>query len=147
MTRITVSFTSSAAMSYVPLAALGYALRRAEVLRPGDQSGVADQCWRPDYLAVNQAGQAELAGGVRDANPKAIHPGSLFDSSGGQYAHGLGGGARGAERGPPPPRRAGVAGALENGSPIRASCFGGRRRGWAERMARRADPCANADCS
>lgn len=34
MTRIAVSLTSSSKMSHVPLAALGYALRRAEVLRP-----------------------------------------------------------------------------------------------------------------
>ncbi len=34
MTRIVVSLTSSSKMSHVPLAALGYALRRAEVLRP-----------------------------------------------------------------------------------------------------------------
>lgn len=34
MTRIAVSLTSSSKMSHVPLAALGYALRRAEVLQP-----------------------------------------------------------------------------------------------------------------
>ncbi|MCI0356536.1 MAG: hypothetical protein L0099_16105 [Acidobacteria bacterium] len=34
MTRIAVSLTSSSQMSHVPLAALGYALRRAEVLQP-----------------------------------------------------------------------------------------------------------------
>ena len=34
MTRIVVSLTSSSKMAHVPLAALGYALRRAEVLRP-----------------------------------------------------------------------------------------------------------------
>lgn len=34
MTRITVSLTTSSKLSHVPLAALGYALRRAEVLQP-----------------------------------------------------------------------------------------------------------------
>ena len=34
MTRIAISLTSSSQMSHVPLAALGYALRRAEVLQP-----------------------------------------------------------------------------------------------------------------
>lgn len=34
MTRIPVSLTSSSTMNHVPLAALGYALRRAEVLAP-----------------------------------------------------------------------------------------------------------------
>lgn len=34
MTRIAVSLTSSSKLSHVPLAALGYALRRAEVLQP-----------------------------------------------------------------------------------------------------------------
>lgn len=34
MTRVAVSLTSSSQMSHVPLAALGYALRRAEVLQP-----------------------------------------------------------------------------------------------------------------
>lgn len=34
MTRIAVSLTSSSKMSHVPLAALGYALRRAEILQP-----------------------------------------------------------------------------------------------------------------
>lgn len=34
MSSITVGLTSSSTMSHVPLAALGYALRRAEVLAP-----------------------------------------------------------------------------------------------------------------
>jgi len=34
MTRIAVSLTSSSKMSHVPLAALGYALRRTGVLQP-----------------------------------------------------------------------------------------------------------------
>ena len=40
MKRITVSLTSSAQAAYVPLAALGYALRRAHVLDPLDEVAV-----------------------------------------------------------------------------------------------------------